>query len=265
MALAGAGGVHGQPAPTLPPGATGTLRVTGQGVVTATPDVAILHVGAAVLRDTPDEAFTRAEMLVVALTDGLKAGGVPDKDIRTSELSLFEEPQPPICPPPPPPAPAPAVPTTPVAPPQCQPQPPKWRARHFLTVKLRDFSKIGTIVGDAVAALDGEGQLGGIVFTVEDTTPLADQARAAAADDARAKAQTLATHLGVRLGDVISVQEFSSPPPTPLRPTPLATAVPARTPMPAPLAPIVAPINPGELTITVSVEVVYAIEESPGT
>src|SRR3712207_7027356 len=48
-------------------------------------------------------------------------------------------------------------------------------------------SRIGRIVDASVAALEDAAEVQGIFFTVEDTGPLAAQARAAAADDARAK------------------------------------------------------------------------------
>ena len=227
------------PAPT-PPQPTG-IRVSGQGVVTAPPDIAVLNVGASVRRETPGEAFDRAEQLVNALFATLRANGVSERDIQTRELSLFLEPTSPRTPEEPPP-------------------PPAWRARYAVSVKLREFGRIGPVVSQAVAALAEGAELHGIVFTIEDRDPLIARAREAAAADARAKAETLARGLGARLGQLLSAQEVFSPTPAPVR-VPTPAPLPTGAPFPQAQPPI--QVSPGELTITVTVEALFAIVPAP--
>jgi uncharacterized protein YggE len=207
------------------------IEVRGQGTVTAKPDVAILGIGASVRRDTATDAFNHAEQLVSALTDALKADGVADKDIQTRQFSLAPEfgrssddSPPPVV---------------------------GWRAVHTLTVKLRDFSTIGKTIDDAVTALGGEALIQGISFSIENTDALASQARQQAIQDAKAKAQELAQAAGVQLGTILAIEETSAPPPTPVAERAAAPAVTGALPA--------AQISPGELTITVTVQVTFAI------
>lgn len=214
------------------------IRVRGQGVITARPDVAFLGIGASVRRDTAGAAFDQAESLVAALTDSLKANGVAERDIQTRQFTLSPEfgrstdnNPPPIT---------------------------GWRAVHTLSVKLRDFSRIGRTIDDGVGALGGEAVLQGISFAIEDTDALAARARATAIANARSKAEETAAAAGVRLGAITAIQEVSSPPPTPVR----SAEAPLRAPAAAPTGAqsVAAEIAPGELTVSVIVDVIFAIE-----
>lgn len=221
----------GTPRPALAQELESGVHVQGQGVVAARPDVATLAVGASVRRPSASEAFNRAAELITNLTTVLRAGGVPDSDIQTRQLTLTPE--------------------FGRAPEGAPPPIVAWRATHILAVRLRDFTRIGRLIDDAVQALGDEALLQGISFGIEDTAPLAARARAAAMADARAKAEDLAARAGVRLGRVLAIDEVSAPAPAP-----------QRLPAPAPVAGQVSAIEvaPGEQTVTVLVRVRYAIE-----
>ncbi|MBI2760153.1 MAG: SIMPL domain-containing protein [Chloroflexi bacterium] len=213
------------------------IRVRGQGVVTAVPDIAFLTLGASVRAETAGAAFDRTEQRVAALTDLLKSSGVAERDIQTRQFNLNPEfgrgadnNPPPII---------------------------GWRATHTISVKLRDFAAIGRTIDSAVRLLENDALVQGISFAVEDTDTLAARARAQAIADARAKAQDMAARAGVTLGRVVYIQEISSPPPSPVR-----NADAARAPAAAPTggqASFAAEISPGELTINVIVDVIFAI------
>jgi uncharacterized protein len=212
------------------------IRVRGQGVVTARPDVAFLNLGATVRAETAGAAFDRAEQRVAALTDQLKASGVAERDIQTRQFSLNPEfgrstdnNPPPII---------------------------GWRATHTLSVKLRDFTTIGRTIDSAVRLLENDAVVQGISFAVEDTNALAAQARAQAIADARAKAQDMAARAGVTLGRVVYIQEISSPAPSPVANESVARAA---APAAGGQAAFAADISPGELTINVIVDVIFAI------
>jgi uncharacterized protein YggE len=215
------------------------VRVIGQGQASAPPDIAVVSLGASVLRERPDVAFERAEQLIAAAIAAMRSEGVAERDITTTQLSLFQQFRPGT---------------------QENPEPVflGWQARHSLSVKVRDFSRLGRVVAGAVAALEDAGELQGVSFTVEDNEALIERARDAALADAREKAERAAARLGFRLGSVTYVQELSAPVPTPVRaPTPAPTAVPlppgARPPTPA-------QISAGELVFSVTVEVHWSIE-----
>lgn len=220
----------GAPRPVLAQGPEASISVQGQGVVAARPDVATLVIGASVRRSSASESFNRAAELTANLMTVLRAGGVPDSDIQTRQLTLTPE--------------------FGRAPEGAPPPVVAWRATHVLAVRLRDFTRIGRLIDDAVQALGDEALVQGISFGIEDTQQLAARARAAAMADARARAESLAAHAGARLGQVLAIEEVSAPAPAPQR-------LPA-----APTAGQVSAIEvaPGEQTITVLVRVRYAIE-----
>lgn len=207
------------------------LRVRGQGVVAARPDVATVVLGTSVRRPSAGEAFDRAAERTATLMAVLQAAGVPERDIQTRQLTLTPE--------------------YGRAPEGAPPPIVAWRATHLLTVRLRDFSRIGRLIDEAVQALGDEALVQGVNFGIEDTAQLAARARAAAMDDARAKAEDLAARAGVRLGRVVAIDELSAPTPAPQR---VPTAAPAAAPASA------IEIAPGEQTVTVLVSVRYAIE-----
>ena len=245
LMLAGAAAVRPVPAGAQPGGDSDQftgVRVRGQGTVTARPDVAFLSLGTSVLRDTPGAAFDTASGRIATLTEALRANGVAENDIQTRELSLFPEYR--NLPPP--------APGEPPPPPQLV----GWRARYFVAAKIRDFTRLGGTVDAAVRALGEEAVVQGISFGIEDTDALVARARDEAVSNARAKAEQMAARAGARLGRLISLEEISSPGPTPVR-APTAVPAPQR---PAAAAPAEAPVSPGEQTITVIVEAVWAIE-----
>lgn len=207
------------------------IRVRGQGIVAARPDIATVVLGTSVRRPSAGEAFDRASERTTALMSVLQAAGVPERDIQTRQLTLTPE--------------------YGRAPEGAPPPLVAWRATHLLAVRLRDFSRIGRVIDDAVQALGDEALVQGVSFGIEDTAQLAARARAAAMDDARAKAEDLAARAGVRLGRVLAIDEVSAPAPAP-----------QRTAVPAPAAGQVSAIEiaPGEQTVTVLVSVRYAIE-----
>ncbi len=227
-----AGGVSAQqPQPRV-------VRVTGQGRIAAPPDVAVLAIGATVLRDRPDEAFDRVESLIAALTARMRANGVAERDTITSDIGLTREFR-----------------TPPRAPDGSQPAAVfvGWRAQHFLSIRLRDFPRLGRDVSDAVATLEEAGEVRGISFAVENVDTLIEQARDAAARDARQKAERIAARLGFRLGGVVQVSETSATAPTAR----------AATPSPAPAAFAAAPITGGDQVISVTLEVQFEIVQEP--
>lgn len=80
-----------------------------------------------------------------------------------------------------------------------------YRVTNNLTVKVRNLAKIGEVLG--VAGKYGANEVNGLNFTIDDPENLKTEARAKALADARMKAMTLASSMGVRLGEVIGYYE----------------------------------------------------------
>lgn len=72
---------------------------------------------------------------------------------------------------------------------------------------------MGTILGAAQAA--GVNSVGGVSFSLEDPTPAISQARALAVANARARAEELAKGLGVKVGKVLTINEYGASVPVP--------------------------------------------------
>ena len=203
--------------------------VSGTGKVTAVPDVAIFSLGVEAQEKTVKEAQSEAISAMNAIITALKANGVAEKDIQTQWYNI-----------------------SPVM---------KWvedtneqitigyKVTNMVTAKIRDISKAGATI-DAVAEAGGNlTRINSISFTMNDPTAYNNQAREKAMQDANAKAEQMATLAGITLGKPIYISETSSYIPTPYYLKDYAEGGSPST-----------PISPGELDITLTVQVGYAIE-----
>ena len=197
---------------------TGIL-VTGQGKVTAVPDIVNLRLGIEAQEVSVAEAQAKAaeamDRVMAALTDK----GVAKKDIQTQYFSIRRV--------------------------------TKWdrvkeeevvvgyRVTNMVTAKIRDIEKAGSII-DAVANAGGDlTRIESIGFSVDDPS-------------AKAKAKQLAELGGVTLGKPTYISEGISYPVYP-REYMYEMAASAAAPVPE------TPISPGEMEISLTVQVVYAI------
>ncbi len=205
------------------------IIVSGVGTVTAKPDTAVLSLGVSTLASTALQSRDQAASSMNKLLDSLKANGVDEKDIATTQFSLNPEYN--------------YSGTT--------PRLTGYRVTNFVSAKVRNGDHAAETLDAAVNAVGDDLQIGGITFTVDDPSAPASQARAAAMNDARSKAQQLADEGGVTLGKPTSITEVSSPAPTPVT---------FDAPAPAPVGAASTAIQPGQQEITVSVQVTYAVQ-----
>ncbi|MDI6857288.1 MAG: SIMPL domain-containing protein [Dehalococcoidia bacterium] len=204
------------------------IAVTGEGKASGPPDVVVLTLGVSVLAPTVKEARDQATDAMSKVVDSLKSNGVEDKDIQTSQFSIYPE----------------------YDYREGEDTLRGYRLTNVATAKLRDIDRTGEALDEAVAAGGDLTNVQGISFTIDDPDELRDQAREEAVADAKAKAERLAELSGVGLGKVISISEsFGAPPPIPLARDAIAESGEGAT-----------PIEPGELDVVLTVEVVYAID-----
>jgi hypothetical protein len=222
--------------PNAPAAQTGgtavrTITVVGTGKASGAPDVAHVNVGVETLGPSLQQVVEDNKTKMATLLAALKAQGIADKDIRTSNYNVYvESPQPP----------------QPVEG-KAGTGPVTYHVANQVDVTVRDVTKLGDVLDKAVAA--GANNVYGVNFSVDDPTKLQGMARADAITDAKARAQDLASLTDVTLGDVISVSEvIGGPAPV------FAAAVEARSYS----APV--PIQPGELEVNMNVQVTYAIK-----
>ena len=200
------------------------IWVTGEGEVMAAPNIATLRLGIEAEEATVAEAQSQAVEAIDKVMAALTDNGVAEKDIQTQYFSIR--------------------------------QITRWvneeqvvvgyRVTHMVTAKIRDINTAGAII-DAVAEAGGDlTRIDSIGFCVDDLSAYYEQVRQEAMADANAKAEQLAELAGVTLGKPTYISEGIEIPPT-IRIA--ETAVPAAVTL----------ISPGEMEISLTVQVAYAI------
>jgi uncharacterized protein YggE len=187
--------------------ATNTISVTGHGEIFAAPDIATFTFSVVSDKSTVADAQADATTNANAITDYLVAQGVAKADIQTTNYSINPtyEYENGVCPQ------APTIDSggvssgTAVYCPQGKQVLTGYEVNQTDTIKVRDTSK----AGDLLAGVGSKGatNVSGLNFTFDNPTAVQDQARDKAIADAKSKAQTLASELGVSLVRVTSFNE----------------------------------------------------------
>jgi uncharacterized protein YggE len=210
--------------------APAAISVTGEATVSVPPDLAQIDGGVSSDAKTAREASDANNAAMGKVLLALKRAGIEEKDIQTSRLSL----QPQY---------APALPGRQLT----QPVIVGYLASNRVTIRVRDVSKVATVIDTLVSA--GANNIGGVNFMVSQASKLLDDAREQAVADARRKAEIYAKAAGVTLGAPLSISEEGAPGPMPFRKmsTGMAAAV---------------PVAQGEETLAVTVSVSWAIKQA---
>ena len=205
------------------------IWVTGEGKVEAAPDIVSVQLGIVAQEKTVGDAQARANAAMSQVMVALKDNGVENKDIQTRYFNIQKV--------------------------------TRWdndtqqeitigfSVTNQVIVKIRDVPKAGSIIDSVVQAGGDLTRIDNVNFSIDDPIAYYDQAREKAVADARDKATRLATLAGVKLGKPNYISEYGTPsvqPPSPELSK--ATADSAGT-----------QISPGQLEITLSIQVVYAI------
>ena len=205
------------------------IQVTGTGSVFGKPDLILVNMGVSAERKSVEEARDEAALVMQKVLDSLKENGVAEEDIQTRRFTIH---------------------------PQYDYIERKQVLRGYLvtnmvSVKVRDIDSVGEIIDDAVTAGGDLLRVQSITFTIDDPKELQSKARIEAMKDARDKAETLAKEGGVKLGKPISISDTAYS--TSSRFYDSDEAIKGGFE-------IETPVEPGLLEVTVTVTVVYAIE-----
>lgn len=211
------------------PAAPPTLSVNGSARVTLTPDIAYISVGVHTENADANEAVSGNAAQAQKVIDALKAMGIKDDEIRTSNFSIspqqqFDE--------------------------QGKLTGVIYIVDNTVYVTLRDLTTIGDTLGAVVGA--GANSIYGIQFDVADKTPMLADARKAAVENARQQAEELAQAAGIKLGAVQNLNYYNSYP---------VMAEGKGGGAMYDTASISVPVTPGQLVYTVDVNLVYEIEQ----
>lgn len=218
-----------------------TITVVGQGSISAAPDIATVVLGVNVSAATVEQAMEDASNRMDKIMAALKKLNIADKDITTSNYSIYYE-EPPRYE-------MPAVTKgtegtgeTPAG---------VYRVSNMVTVKIRKLDQVGELIDAAVSA--GANSLWGVNFDLEDRTELEAKARAKAVENARLRAEELAKLAGVKVGGVVQISEvIGTGGYYPMPSAPRAAA--------AEMGGGAGPISPGELEISYQIQVTFELQ-----
>lgn len=202
-----------------------TIRVSGAGEASGAPDIAFIQIGVEQRGDQVAEVVDEANQALQEMTDALIEFGIPEENIQTTRFNVDQrEPRDPETG-----LPAEAV---------------NYVVSASQRVKVEDVGQIGAVIQTGLDA--GGNNVFGLQFGLADASALQSEARAAAIDDARTRADDLADALGVQVGEPLYVTEAGG------------VAAP-RVESAQALGAGAPPVQAGQLTVTVQVQVVYEL------
>ena len=158
-----------------------TINVTGSGVVIATPDIGYLNIGVHTEDFDSDAAVNQNNNLTRSVKDALRGYGVEDKDIQTSNFSIYLQ------------APFSGV----------SGDPSKIIVDNTVLVTVRNLNDLSKMLGEAIRS--GANNVYGMSFDIVDKSALQEEARVKAMQNADQQAQQLASLAGGIPGKVTSV------------------------------------------------------------
>ena len=212
------------------------IWVSGTGEVTVTPDIATLQLSSEAQEASVAEAFARSSEAMDKIMKALSDGGLAEKDIQTQYFRVRQrtdwdrEKQEEII--------------------------VGYQVTNTVVARIRDIGQVGAIIAAVVEAGGDLIRINRLDFSVDDPSVYYEEAREKAVADAKAKAERLAELAGLTLGPPTFVSEF-------VQQTRYGevyySAGMAGGPVPAP-APAPPPsISPGEMKVSLSVQVAYGI------
>jgi uncharacterized protein YggE len=207
-----------------------TLSVDGTGTAFLTPDIAYVYIGVHTEKLTASEAVEENNAQTQGVIEALTDSGIESKDIRTTNFTIW--------------------PFDKYDPITGAPSGEKYYAvDNTVYVTVRDLEALGDLLDTVIQA--GANTVQSIQFDVADKDAALGPARSDAVKDATEKAQELATAAGVELGELQSVTYISSP---------NYPIFDGRGGGGGAAEAAAVPIQPGQLTFTVTVNVTYAIK-----
>jgi uncharacterized protein YggE len=210
---------------------------SGEGQVTGVPDEATVNIGIVETATTVADAKDKANIKVNKTIESIKALGISENDIKTTNFSV-----------------SPNYGNQDVIMPMMYPARDTntitgYTINQNLEIKIKKTENVNKVIDTTTKA--GANLVGGVNFTFSNELQkkLEEKARKEAVDKAKEKAQSLANVSGLRLGKIINVVENSSfPRIMPMMAVGKGEAVADNTQT---------TVTPGENTVTISVTIYY--------
>lgn len=205
------------------------IVVTGEGSVSASPDMATITIGVTEQAAEARDAMQLASQSVTGILARLEELGIDKADLQTRRLTVN-----PLW----------ADRRTGNEPPEIT----GFVASNTIGIKVLDLPRLGEILDQVLA--EGGNDFSGLQFGLQEPDPLMDDARRAAVADGMAKAQLYADAAGVVLGPVQSLTEQGGG----MQPVMMRMAAESARAASVPIA-------EGEVTVDASVRMVFRIAE----
>jgi uncharacterized protein YggE len=207
-----------------------SLSVSGNGQAALAPDIAYIYVGVHTENTTAAEAVAENTKQTQTVIEAIKKAGIDEKDIRTTNFSIYPQDK--------------------FDPQTGAPTGTKiYAVDNSVFVTVRKLDQLGDLLDTVVKA--GANNINSVQFDVANKADALKQARAEALKDAEAQAKELASAAGVSLGEIQSISFMDN------QPIPLFDGKGGGG---AGLQAAAVPIQTGQLTFTVTVNVTYAIK-----
>lgn len=217
-------------AETCPPPTPSVINLNTSAELKQSPDIAVITASVITQNKSAKTAMQDNAKQMSGAFAALKSAGVADKDMQTSGVNLNPE-----------------YVYIEKKPPQIK----SYNVSNTLTIKIRDLTKVGSVL-DALVA-QGINQVNGPNFQIEDPDKALDKARADAMKKAMDRANLYASVAGMKVKRVISINESGGyQPPMPIYRAEMAMA---KADM------VETPVAPGEVTMSVSLSVQIELEK----
>ena len=203
------------------------LSVSAQAEATRVPDVATISAGVVTQAADANAAMRANAAQMAKVMAAIKAAGIAERDIQTAGISVHPQYR------------------------YAENQPPTitgYQASNTVNLKVRDIGDLGGVLDALVAS--GANQVNGPSFEIDEPEAVYDEARLAALEKAKARAETYAKAMGMRVRRVVSISEGGGfQPPVPMMRMQAADAAGrAET-----------SVSPGETTLSVNLDVVFEL------
>ena len=166
--------------------ASSGIAARGVGSVKGKPDTLTVSLGVETRAARAADALAANNEKAKALIDTLKSKGVDEKDIQTSQLSIY-----------------------PTFDPNGNQRITGYQVNNSVTAILHDLANAGALIDAAADAAGDAIRVNSMGFSIDDDGALKAAARSEAVRAARAQAEQLAEAAGVKLGRLRSVSEIS--------------------------------------------------------
>lgn len=204
------------------------ISVSGQGEITAEPDIATIELGVQTENEDSGIAQRMNQGLMRQVMSSLKTNGIEESDIQTVRYAIY--------------------PINDWNPELQRNEPKGFRVQNIVRVTIRDLESVGMVIDGAVEG--GANSVNSIQFSLSDPEKVYEQALALAVKNAHSKAEVIAEAANVSLGEPQRITEgyTSVAPRTDVYMEAAGMGVKAEMPT---------SISGGELTIRASVSVDY--------